>query len=612
MEMLRLATAGSVDDGKSTLIGRLLYEAKSLFEDQLAALEADSRRVGTQGGDLDFALLVDGLSAEREQGITIDVAYRFFATGRRKFIVADTPGHEQYTRNMVTGASTADLAILLVDARQGVLTQTRRHAYLVSLLGIREVVLAVNKMDLVGFAQSRFDEIVETFRAFAAPLGLTRITAIPLSALRGDNVTTRSAAMPWYTGPALLEHLETVAIPRADAEGAPLRFPVQWVNRPNQDFRGFAGTLVSGWLAEGDRVRVQPSGRETTVRRIVTAAGDLPVARAGQAATLVLADEVDVSRGDVLSRADAPAEVADQFETTIVWMHDEPLLPGRPYLLKLGTRTVNATVTDIKYKVNVNTLEHLAAKSLALNEIGVCNVSLDRAVPFDPYTVNRDTGGFILVDRIENHTLAAGLIHFALRRAHNIHVQAVDVDKAARGASKGQKPCVIWFTGLSGAGKSTLANALERHLHALGRHTYLLDGDNVRHGLNRDLGFTEADRVENIRRVAEVARLMVDAGLIVITAFISPFRAERRLARSLLAEGEFIEVFVDVPLEVAEARDPKGLYRKARRGELVNFTGIDSPYEAPERPEIVVRTDAGSVEATLASLVERLRAIGVS
>ncbi len=440
MDMLRFLTCGSVDDGKSTLIGRLLYEAKSLFEDQLAALEADSRRLGTQGGDLDFALLVDGLSAEREQGITIDVAYRFFATGRRKFIVADTPGHEQYTRNMVTGASTADLAILLVDARQGVLTQTRRHAYLVSLLGIREVVLAVNKMDLVGFAQARFDEIVETFRTFAAPLGLARITAIPLSALRGDNVTTRSAATPWYAGPALLEHLETVDVRRDDADAAPLRFPVQWVNRPNQDFRGFAGTLVSGRLSAGDRVRVQPSGRESTVRRIVTAAGDLPAARAGQAVTLVLADEVDVSRGDVLSLADAPAEVADQFETTIVWMHDEPLLPGRPYLLKLGTRTVNATVTDIKYKVNVNTLEHLAAKSLGLNEIGVCNVSLDRAVPFDPYTANRDTGGFILVDRIENHTLAAGLIHFALRRAHNIHVQAVDVDKAARAAAKAQKP----------------------------------------------------------------------------------------------------------------------------------------------------------------------------
>lgn len=612
MDMLRFLTCGSVDDGKSTLIGRLLYEAKSLFEDQLAALEADSRRLGTQGGDLDFALLVDGLSAEREQGITIDVAYRFFATGRRKFIVADTPGHEQYTRNMVTGASTADLAILLVDARQGVLTQTRRHAYLVSLLGIREVVLAVNKMDLVGFAQARFDEIVESFRAFAAPLGLARITAIPLSALRGDNVTTRSASMPWYAGPALLEHLETVDVRRDDADAAPLRFPVQWVNRPNQDFRGFAGTLVSGRLSAGDRVRVQPSGRESTVRRIVTAAGDLPAARAGQAVTLVLADEVDISRGDVLSLADAPAEVADQFETTIVWMHDEPLLPGRPYLLKLGTRTVNATVTDIKYKVNVNTLEHLAAKSLGLNEIGVCNVSLDRAVPFDPYTANRDTGGFILVDRIENHTLAAGLIHFALRRAHNIHVQALDVDKAARAAAKAQKPCVIWFTGLSGAGKSTLANALERHLHALGRHTYLLDGDNVRHGLNRDLGFTEADRVENIRRVAEVAKLMVDAGLIVITAFISPFRAERRLARSLMGEGEFIEVFVDVPLEVAESRDPKGLYRKARRGELFNFTGIDSPYEAPEEPEIVVHTDAGTVEAALASLVERLRALGVS
>ncbi len=611
MSLLRFITCGSVDDGKSTLIGRLLYEAKSLFEDQLAALEADSRKVGTQGGDLDFALLVDGLSAEREQGITIDVAYRFFATEKRKFIVADTPGHEQYTRNMVTGASNADLAVILIDARQGVLTQTRRHSFLVSLLGIRRIVVAVNKMDLVEFSQARFDAIVADYRAFAERIGIAEFTAIPVSALRGDNVTMRSAAMPWYTGPSLLEHLEAVEVSRLDAGDSALRIPVQWVNRPNQDFRGFAGTVVSGEVAVGDRLRVQPSGRESAVRRIVTHDGDLAKAVAGQAVTVVLEDEVDVSRGDVLSRADAPAEVADQFETTIVWMHDEPLLPGRPYLLKLGAKTVSASITDIKYKIQINTLEHLAAKSLALNEIAVCNVSLDRPVAFDPYRVNRDTGGFILIDRIENHTLGAGLIQFALRRAHNIHVQPVDVNKEARALQKAQRPCVIWFTGLSGAGKSTLANGLERHLHAAGRHTYLLDGDNVRHGLNRDLGFTEADRVENIRRVAEVAKLMVDAGLIVITAFISPFRAERRLARATLAEGEFIEVFVDVPLAVAEARDPKGLYRKARRGELANFTGIDSPYEPPEAPEVIVRTDAGSAEENLASLVERLRALGI-
>jgi bifunctional enzyme CysN/CysC len=611
MSLLRFITCGSVDDGKSTLIGRLLYEAKSLFEDQLAALEADSRKVGTQGGDLDFALLVDGLSAEREQGITIDVAYRFFATEKRKFIVADTPGHEQYTRNMVTGASNADLAVILIDARQGVLTQTRRHSYLVSLLGIRRIVVAVNKMDLVEFSQERFDAIVADYRAFAERIGIAEFTAIPMSALRGDNVTQRSAAMPWYTGPSLLEHLEAVDVSRLDASDSALRIPVQWVNRPNQDFRGFAGTVVSGEVKVGDRLRVQPSGRESTVRRIVTQDGDLPRAVAGQAITVVLEDEVDVSRGDVLSRADAPAEVADQFETTIVWMHDEPLLPGRPYLLKMGAKTVSASITDIKYKIQINTLERLAAKSLALNEIAVCNVSLDRPVAFDPYRVNRDTGGFILIDRIENHTLGAGLIHFALRRAHNIHVQPVDVNKEARAQQKAQKPCVIWFTGLSGAGKSTLANGLERYLHAAGRHTYLLDGDNVRHGLNRDLGFTEADRVENIRRVAEVAKLMVDAGLIVITAFISPFLAERRLAREMLAEGEFIEVFVDVPLAVAEARDPKGLYRKARRGELANFTGIDSPYEPPEAPEVIVRTDAGSVEESLAGLLERLRGLGI-
>ena len=618
--LLRFITCGSVDDGKSTLIGRLLYESRLLFDDHLAALQADSRKWGTQGEALDFALLVDGLAAEREQGITIDVAYRFFSTDRRKFIVADTPGHEQYTRNMVTGASTADAAVLMVDARKGVLTQTRRHSTLVHLLGIRHVLVAINKMDLVDYARGVHDRIVEDYGSFARTLagalgaqglGFETITFVPMSAFKGDNVTTPSAAMPWYQGPTLMGWLETVAVDRARARSGPLRFPVQWVNRPDLDFRGFAGTLAGGCVTVGERIRVQPSGRESTVTRIVTHAGDRPSAWAGDAVTLVLADQVDVSRGDMISCATAPAEVADQFECTLVWMDDEPLLPGRPYWLKIGTNTVTATVTDIRHQLNVNTLEHVAARRLELNAIAVCKLSLDRPVPFDAYAANRDTGGFILIDRMSHRTAGAGMLHFALRRAHNIHPQALDVDKAARAALKGQKPCVVWFTGLSGSGKSTIANALEKRLHAMGRHTYLLDGDNVRHGLNRDLGFTPEDRVENIRRIAEVARLMADAGLIVMAAFISPYRAERDMARSLLPEGEFIEVFVDTPLEVAESRDPKGLYRKARRGELKNFTGIDAPYEVPEQPELRLNTATGTPDEAAQRIVAWLEERGM-
>lgn len=608
--LLRFITCGSVDDGKSTVIGRLLYESKMLFEDQLAAIEADSKKWGTQGGDIDFALLVDGLSAEREQGITIDVAYRFFSTDRRKFIVADTPGHEQYTRNMITGASTADVAVILIDARKGVLTQTRRHSYLVSLIGIRKVVLAINKMDLVDFSQQVYNRIDEEYRAFARQIGLTDITTIPLSALKGDNMTEASTRTPWYHGPTLMGFLETCEVDETRLQASPFRLPVQWVNRPNLDFRGFAGQIASGQIRPGDRIRVQPSGRESTVTRIVVHGGDLPQAVAGQSVTLTLADEIDISRGDVISRADSPAEVADQFECTIVWMIDEPMLPGRPYLMKIGTRMVSVTVTEPKYKVNVNTMEHLAAKQLELNEIGVCNIALDRPVAFDAYKDNRDTGGFILIDRMTNNTVGAGMLHFALRRSHNIHLQHIDIDKAARSALKGQKPAVLWFTGLSGAGKSTIANLVEKRLHALGRHSYLLDGDNVRHGLNKDLGFTEADRVENVRRVGEVARLMVDAGLIVLTAFISPFRSERRLARSLVQEGEFIEIHVDTPLDVAESRDVKGLYKKARAGELRNFTGIDSPYEPPEQPELRIDTTELAAEKAADRVIALLRERG--
>ncbi|MCC7463123.1 MAG: sulfate adenylyltransferase subunit CysN [Gammaproteobacteria bacterium] len=608
--LLRFITCGSVDDGKSTLIGRLLYESKLIFEDQLAALEADSKRVGTQGGELDFALLVDGLAAEREQGITIDVAYRFFSTDRRKFIVADTPGHEQYTRNMATGASTADLAVILIDARRGVLTQTRRHSYIVSLLGIRHVVLAINKMDLVGHESAVYQRIVAEYRAFATQIGIQDFVAIPMSALRGDNVTEPSTQMPWYAGPTLLQHLEGVVIEER-AGVRPLRLPVQWVNRPHQDFRGFAGTVAGGSVSRGQPIRVLPSGKTSRVARIVTHDGELLRAVAGQAVTLVLEDEIDISRGDLLTAADAPASIADQLQATLIWMHEEAMFPGRPYLMKIGTRTVTANVTALKHKVNVNTLEHTAARQLELNEIGVCNLALDRAVAFDPYEDNRDTGGFVLIDRISNDTVGAGLVNFALRRSDNIHWQALDVDRAARARQKGQKACVLWFTGLSGAGKSTIANLVEKRLHSAGRHTYLLDGDNVRHGLNQDLGFTDADRVENIRRVGEVARLMVDAGLIVLVSFISPFRSERRMARERVAADEFFEIYVDTPLAEAEKRDPKGLYRKARRGELRNFTGIDSPYEPPEHAEIRIDTTRLSAEQATEAIVEHLTQAGI-
>ncbi|MFN5083130.1 MAG: sulfate adenylyltransferase subunit CysN [Brevundimonas sp.] len=607
--LLRVLTCGSVDDGKSTLIGRLLYDARAIFDDHLATLEADSARVGTQGGDIDFALLVDGLAAEREQGITIDVAYRFFATERRKFIVADCPGHEQYTRNMVTGASTADAAILLVDARKGVLTQTRRHAYLVSLLGVRHLILAVNKMDLVDGAQAVFDAIVAEFTAFAAKLGQTEVHAVPLSALRGDNVLTAGTLTPWYDGPPLMTLLERLPV-GDDLAAGPFRLPVQWVNRPGPDFRGFAGLIAAGSVAPGDAVKVLPGGAVSRVARLVTADGDLDRAVAGQSVTLTLTDEIEVSRGAVLAAADAPLEVADQFEATLVWMDEEPLLPGRPYLIRLGTRQAGVQVTDLKHRVNVNTLEPQPATRLELNAIAVAKLSLDAPVAFAPYPENRDLGGFILIDRISNRTVGAGMIRFALRRAHNLHWQALSVDKAARAALKRQTGVVVWFTGLSGAGKSTIADLVEKRLHALGRHTYLLDGDNVRHGLNRDLGFTDEDRVENIRRVAEVARLMVDAGLIVMVSFISPFRAERRLARDLMGPGEFVEVHVDTPLAVAEQRDVKGLYRKARDGQLKNFTGIDSPYEPPEAAEIVIDTTRESPEAAAERIVAWLEARG--
>jgi bifunctional enzyme CysN/CysC len=604
--LLRFITCGSVDDGKSTLIGRLLYDSKQIFEDQLASLEADSKKVGTQGERIDFALLVDGLAAEREQGITIDVAYRFFATDKRKFIVADTPGHEQYTRNMVTGASTADLAVILIDARKGVLTQTRRHSYLAHLLGIRHIVLAVNKMDLVGYDQAVFDRIALQYRAFASEIGITGFTAIPVSGLAGDNIIDRSADTPWYRGPSLIEHLDSVEIDAARDLARPFRMPVQWVNRPNLDFRGFAGLIAGGAVRPGDPVRVLPSGRTTSIARIVTLDGDLDQAVAGQSVTLTFADEIDCSRGDVIAAADAPPQVADGFEATIVWMADEPMLPGRSYWLKLGTQTVTATLQTPKYQVNVNTLEQTAARTLDLNAIGVVAFTTDRPLIFESYEDSRELGGFILIDKLTNATVAAGMIRFALRRAQNVHWQALDVSRERRAELKQQKPAVLWFTGLSGAGKSTIANLVEKKLAALGRHSFLLDGDNIRHGLNKDLGFTDADRVENIRRVGEVAKLMTDAGLIVITAFISPFRAERRMVREMLPEGEFIEIFVDVPLAVAEARDVKGLYAKARAGRLKNFTGIDSPYEPPEAPEIRIDAAGMTPEAAADLIVERL------
>ncbi|MCJ0907009.1 sulfate adenylyltransferase subunit CysN [Rhodococcus sp. ARC_M6] len=608
--MLRFITCGSVDDGKSTLIGRLLYESKLVFDDQLSALEADSRKSGTQGEGLDFALLVDGLAAEREQGITIDVAYRYFTTERRKFVVADTPGHEQYTRNMVTGASTADLAVILVDSRKGILTQTRRHSYLVSLLGIKHVVLAVNKLDLVDYSQEVFDTIVADYTSFASEIGLDGFVAIPMSAYKGDNLTERSALTPWYTGPSLIEHLESVDIDDS-TQRSPFRMPVQWVNRPDLDFRGFSGQIVSGTVQPGDSVRVLPSGKSSTVARIVTMGGDLTEAGAGQSVTITLNDEIDISRGDVLAVADVPPAVSDQFEAHIVWMGEGEMLPERPYLCQIGSITVQARITKPKYKINVNTLDKNATTTLALNEIGVCNISFDRAVPFDPYTDNRDMGGFILIDRLTNGTVGAGLIKHSLRRSDNIHWQAVDVDANAHTRLKGHKPAVLWFTGLSGSGKSTIANDVERRLHALGAHTYLLDGDNVRHRLNRDLGFTEADRVENIRRVTEVARLMADAGLIVLVSFISPFDAERQAARELIGPEQFSEIYVDTDISVAEQRDPKGLYKKARRGELSNFTGIDSPYEPPQHPDLRIETATTSPAVAGAAVIEHLRTRGI-
>ncbi|MGB7204323.1 MAG: sulfate adenylyltransferase subunit CysN [Anderseniella sp.] len=604
-DMLRFITCGSVDDGKSTLIGRLLYESKMIFDDQLTALEADSKRVGTQGGNIDFALLVDGLAAEREQGITIDVAYRAFTTPKRKFIVADTPGHEQYTRNMATGASTADVAVLLVDATKGILTQTRRHSYIVTLLGIRHLVLAVNKMDLVDYDEATYIAIKNDFEKFANEIGAGEVTAIPMSALAGCNVIEAGPETPWYKGPGLLQHLESISVQEVET-ATPSRMVVQWVCRPDRDFRGFAGPLVAGTIKPGDKIKVLPSSRESTIARIVGYHGDLDQAVSGQSILVTLSDEIDASRGSVICSADSPVEVADQFEARILWMGDEPMLPGRPYLIKLGARSVPAKLAQPKYEVNVNTLEHTAAKTLQLNEIGICNISLDEPVPFSPYAENRDLGGFIIIDRQTNNTVGLGLINFALRRASNIHWQALDINKRTRASTKSQQPTVLWFTGLSGSGKSTVANIVEKRLTAMGHHTYLLDGDNVRHGLNRDLGFTDADRVENIRRVSEVSKLMADAGLIVLVSFISPFRAERRMARDMLEQGEFVEVHVNTPLEVCEARDVKGLYAKARAVMIKNFTGIDSDYEAPENAEITINTSEKSPEITAGEIIEYL------
>ena len=609
--LLRFITCGSVDDGKSTLIGRLLYDSKMIFEDQLASLESDSRKVGTQGENIDFALLVDGLAAEREQGITIDVAYRFFATDKRKFIVADTPGHEQYTRNMATGASTADVAILMIDARKGILTQTRRHSFITTLLGIRRLVLAINKMDLVGYSREVYDDIVDDFYAFADELATDlEIQPIPMSALEGVNITSRSELTDWYDGPNLIEYLETVPVDTR-RETASFRMPVQWVNRPNLDFRGFSGQISSGTVQPGDQVKSMPSGKQSTVERIVTATGDLESAVAGQSVTLTLADEIDCSRGDVLVTADDPSEVSDQFQVRLLWMSEKPLLPGRRYLMKIGAKTVTATVNAPKYGIDVNTLMDTPAKTMELNQIGVTTLSLDQAITFDPYDANREMGGFILIDRLTNDTVGLGLIDFALRRASNIHWQAMDIDRAALSEQKGQKPAVLWFTGLSGSGKSTIANALQKRLYGEGKHTFILDGDNVRHGLNRDLGFTDADRVENIRRVANVARLMSDAGLITLVSFISPFRSERQMARSLMADGEFIEIYIDTPLNVAEERDVKGLYKRARAGEIKNFTGIDSPYEPPRNAELTINAVDQSPDEAADQILDYLRENGL-
>ena len=608
--LLRFITCGSVDDGKSTLIGRLINDATGLFEDQLAALESDSKKMGTQGQELDFALLVDGLAAEREQGITIDVAYRFFSTDKRKFIVADTPGHEQYTRNMVTGASTADLAVILIDARKGVLVQTRRHAFLCSLIGVKRAVLAVNKMDMIGFDQAKYDAIVADFSQFAARIGLGEFIAIPISGLKGDNIAEKSASTPWYAGPTLMEHLETVPV-EGEALAAPFRMPVQWVNRPNSECRGFSGLIAGGKVAPGDTVRILPSGKTSTVERIVTLDGDLPEARFGQSVTLTLADEVDCSRGDVIATADRPPQLADRFEAMLVWMAEQPLQVGRAYWLKIGAKLVSAVVEAVEYTVDVNTLEESPAAGLELNGIGKVRLGLDQQVAFDPYELNRDTGGFILIDRFTNATVGAGMVRRALRRATDVHWQHLDIDRSSRAALKGQRPAVVWLTGLSGAGKSTIANLVEKKLSGLGRHTYLLDGDNLRHGLNKDLGFTDADRSENLRRTAEVAHLMANAGLIVIVSLISPFRADRDAARALMGEGEFFEVYVSTSLALAESRDPKGLYAKARSGELKGFTGIDSPYEPPENPDLALDTAKLTATEAAEKLVAELEALGL-
>ncbi len=610
--LLRFITCGSVDDGKSTLIGRLLYDSKMIFEDQLTALESDSVKHGTQGEEIDFALLVDGLAAEREQGITIDVAYRFFTTEKRKFIVADTPGHEQYTRNMVTGASTADLAVILIDARKGVLEQTRRHSFLTHLLGIKHLVLAVNKMDLIDYDQARFDEIVADYAKFAEQIGIEGFTAIPISGFKGDNITTApSANTPWYDGPqyagiSLIHHLETVELASTAAQERSFRMPVQWVNRPNLDYRGFTGQIASGTIKPGDPVRIVPAGKTSMVKEIVTFDGNLDEAVAGQSVTLTLTDEVDCSRGDVIAAAGDPPEASDQFETTIVWMDETALKPGRAYWLKIGSQMVSATIAEPKYEICINRFEHLAAKTLELNGIGVAELRTDRPITFEPYETSRTLGGFILIDKFTNATVGAGMLHFSLRRAQNVHWQQTTITRDDHAVLKNQQPRVLWFTGLSGSGKSTIANEVEKRLALMNRHTFLLDGDNVRHGLNKDLGFTEADRIENIRRIGEVAKLMTDAGLIVLTAFISPFRAERRMVREMLPEGEFIEIFVDTPLEVAESRDVKGLYKKARDGELKNFTGIDSPYEEPETAEIRVNTVEMTVEEAADHIIQQI------
>lgn len=607
--VLRFLTCGSVDDGKSTLIGRLLYDSKLLFEDQINVLERDSRKHGTAGDEIDFALLLDGLEAEREQGITIDVAYRFFATEKRKFVVADTPGHEQYTRNMATGASTADVAVMMIDARKGVLVQTLRHTYIARMMGIRHVVLAVNKMDLVEHGRGRFHEIVADYLKSADELGFESITPIPMSARYGDNVTKRSEGMSWYTGPTLIEFLENLDI-SSDIRNEPFRMPVQWVNRPNLNFRGYSGTIVSGAIRPGDAIVVAQSGQAANVERIVTADGDLDEAVAGDAVTLVLNHEIDISRGDVIAAADARPEVTDQFAAEVLWMAEEDLLPGRSYLLKIGSATTPATVSALKHRIDVNTYEKKPSRKLEMNGIGFCNMSTARPIAFDPYHVIRDMGAFILVDRFTNQTVGAGMIEFGLRRASNIHHHAMDVTKEARAQIKGQKPAILWFTGLSGAGKSTVANLVERKLSQAGHHTYSLDGDNIRHGLNRDLGFTDEDRVENVRRIGEVGKLFVDSGLIVTCSFISPFRSERQMVRELVEEGEFIEVFIDAPLEVCMQRDPKGLYKKAQAGEIKNFTGFDSPYEAPDTPELHIKTDDLSAEDAADKVIAELKRMG--